>query len=68
VVFILSFIALVFNVGVLLYEIIHVVKTKLNSLNGQEIYTGLVSYRKGSPRLPEDIGGKSAVLEPVAAK
>jgi hypothetical protein len=39
VVFIPSFIALVFNVGVLIYEIIHVVKTKLNSLNGQEIYT-----------------------------
>jgi len=68
VVFIPSFIALVFNVGVLIYEIVHVVKTKLNSLNGQEIYTDLASYMKGSPRLPEDIGGKSAVLEPVASK
>jgi hypothetical protein len=64
--FIVSFIAIVFNVGVLLFELKTVLITGRNPLKGHELYSDLKSYKKVIAATKE-IGGKSPVLEPVAA-
>jgi hypothetical protein len=65
--FIVSFIALVFNAGVLLFEIKTYMMTGLKGWRGKEMYIYLDSYQDVDAATKET-GVKNAALEPVAAK